>query len=228
MRLLYVLMIALWPGLLGAQEPPHPSITVNGIGEVTSSPDMATLTLGVTAEAASARTAMSEVSANTAAILEVLQAGGVAEADIQTRDLRLNPLWSNASSVRQRKITGYQASNMVLVRARDLDGLGALLDRVIESGATDFNGLSFGLQDPEPLMDEARRLAVAEARRKAELYAEAAGVALGPLITLNEAGGGSPRPVMMEMARAASAAVPIAGGELTIAANVVLAYEIAE
>lgn len=110
---------------------------------------------------------------------------------------------------------------------RDLSALGSVLDAVIADGANSFQGLNFGLQDPEPTLDEARRRAVADGLRKAALYAAAAGVRLGPLTSLSEAGSNQPRPEMMQAARMSSDAVPVAPGEVTVSASVTMVFAIA-
>ncbi|MDJ0826839.1 MAG: SIMPL domain-containing protein [Rhodobacter sp.] len=214
-----VLALPIW-----AQETAPGRLTVTGEGRVESVPDMATITLGVTSEARTAADAMRETSKATAAVLGRLASAGIEDRDMQTRDLSLSPVWDSRSSSSPPKIVGFQARNTVVVRVRALDALGGILDEVIEAGANLFQGLSFGLQEPGPVHDEARRRAVAEARRKAALYAEAAGLSLGAVLELNEAGG-SPRPMMLERAAMASA-VPIAAGEVAIQAAVSMVFEI--
>lgn len=202
-------------------------ITVTGEGEVLGAPDMATITMGAIGEGATARDALSQVSTKVRALLARLEAEGIEARDIQTSGLSLSPRWKHPKNAAPR-IEGFQASNMVTVRVRDLDKLGAVLDGVVSDGANQFHGLQFGLSEPRPALDEARRRAVRDGRAKAELLAEAAGVALGPLVMMSEVGGG--RPPVMPMARMEMAAesVPIAGGEVGIAARVTLVYEIAE
>ena len=128
------------PALLAAQELTQSrQIIVNGEGEVTAAPDMATITLGVTHRADEAKAAMDTTSDNVTAILERLAALGVAESDMQTRNLTLNPVWSDngRTDLEQNVITGFVASNTIYVRVRDLESLGPLLDAVIEDGAND-------------------------------------------------------------------------------------------
>ena len=121
------------------------------------------------------------------------------------------------------------AGNTVHIRVRDLDKLGGLLDQVVKDGANTFNGLSFGLQDSTDAKNEARRRAVADARAKAELYAEAAGVSLGKIIELTDGVTSSPQPMFMERsAMVMSDAVPIAEGEVSTSARVTITFEIAE
>jgi len=206
----------------------EPQLSVTGRGTFEATPDMATLTLGVTHEAKTAEDAMDLVSADVADVLRLLRLAGIEERDLQTSGLTLSPVWSNYGSGQARRITGFSASNMLTARVRDMSNLGEVLDDVIEEGANSFQGLSFGLQEPEPALDAARRAAVADAMAKARLFAEAAGVTLGPILSLSEAGAQTPRPQMMEMARMASDAVPVAPGELTISAGVSMVFEIVD
>ena len=204
-------------------------ITVTGYGEVAAEPDMATMTLGVTHADKEASAAMAVVSANVARILEALTKAGIAPTDIQTRQLTLNPLWSNRSSVSTNdpEISGFSASNIVMVRIRDLDALGSILDAVLEEGGNRFDGLRFGLQDPGPLTEDARRAAVADAMARAALLAEAAGVSLGPVQSISDMSGGV-QPRMMEAAAARGSGMPVAGGEVTVQANVTMVFAIGE
>ncbi len=202
-------------------------ITVNGEGSVFAVPDMAVITMGASSESETAKEAMDQTSDITAAILDQLAQAGVAARDIQTSDLSLNPLWSNRSSSDSRpRIDGYQASNRVTVRVRELANLGIILDAVLSDGANQLGGLQFTLSEPEPLMNEARVKAVADARARAELFANAAGVELGPLLSLSESGARAPRPEMFGMARSADSEVPVAQGETELRASVTLVYEI--
>ncbi len=202
-------------------------ITVTGQGHVETAPDMATITLGVTHEGPVAGDAMQATSDSVAKMLDRLAKLGVEPRDVQTQNLSLNPVWSNQtnSGARVRKITGFVASNTVSVRVRDLPSLGGVLDAVIQDGANEFNGLRFSVQDPEPLVIEARKLAVENAIAKAEQLATAAGVRLGDVMTINENGGGRPRQ-MLEMARVASDSVPVAAGEVSLSSSVTLVFAI--
>ncbi|WP_292286532.1 SIMPL domain-containing protein [Marivita sp.] len=204
-------------------------ITVTGDGSVSAAPDMAIITMGAAADAESAKIAMDETSAITSAILERLTEAGIASRDIQTSDLSLIPMWSNQSSTDgRRRIEGYRASNRVTANIRDLDVLGPVLDAVLTEGATNLGGLQFTISDPEPLMNDARRKAVEDARARADLFAEASGVTLGRLLSLSETASRAPRPETLRMARAADAGVPVAEGETEISAGVTLVYAIAE
>jgi hypothetical protein len=202
-------------------------ITVTAQGHATAAPDLAVISLGVEREAPSAAQAVAEMSAGAEAALAAVAAAGVASRDVQTRGLDLAPRRERREGPGEGEIVGYVAATTVTVRVRDLSKLGAVLDSVVEAGANRFRGLSFDLAEPQAIEDEARRAAVAEARRRAALYAEAAGVELGPLVRLEEAGG-TPRPEMMRTAStmADASGVPIAEGELELTARVTLVYEI--
>lgn len=203
-------------------------ITVTAQGRATAAPDLAVITLGVQREAPSAAEAVAEMSAGAEAVLAAVEAAGIAGRDVQTQGLDLSPRREMREGPGRGEIVGYVAATTVTVRVRDLGRLGAVLDSVVGAGANLFRGLSFDLADRQAAEDAARRAAVAEARRRAALYAEAAGVALGPLVRLEEAGG-APRPEMMRAATAMADAggVPVAEGELELTARVTLVYGIA-
>jgi uncharacterized protein YggE len=226
MRILLPLFLAAILATAAAAEE-RATLTMTGEGRSAAAPDMATITLGVVAEADTARAAMDEASASVAALLEALTAAGIEGRDVQTSALTLNPLWNTYSSTPSKpEITGFTAANTVTVRVRALDGLGQVLDRVLDTGANSFNGLQFGLQDPQPAEDAARAAAVADARRKAELVAGAAGVSLGPIVSITEAGGVAPPQPMMRMDAAMAESVPVAAGELEIVRHVTIVWEI--
>lgn len=225
-RLLPVLVLMLATPAL-AQEAPG-GITVTGEGSVQVAPDMAQLSVGVTSEAKTAEAAMSANSDAAAEVLSRLKAAGIAERDVQTSGLSLYPRRDDRrlDQPGEPPIVGFVASNTLQVRVRDLDALGGILDEVVSGGANTLNGLSFGLQDPSEATDEARRRAVADAQAKAALYADAAGVTLGPVRSIDEQGG-APRPMMMEAAGLAKSGVPVASGELEVSASVTMAFGIA-
>jgi hypothetical protein len=205
-----------------------PQITVTGEGQVEAAPDMATMTLGVTTEARTAAEAVSSNSAQLAQVLGRLRDAGVAERDLQTTGLTLNPNWQAPSEGGTPRITGYIASNMLTVRLRDLTATGGVLDAAIGDGANTFNGLSFGLSDPAPAMAEARRRAVADAMARAKLLTEAAGLTLGPVLSITEGGVRAQPGPMFRMEAAADMAVPVAGGAVETAASVTMVFGLGE
>ena len=225
MRWVLAALAALWVGAAFGMEAESGKLTVTGQGRIDSPPDMATITLGVSFDAQTAGAALEASSTATARVLAALQSLDIEARDMQTRDLALQVLWDNRSSSlkQQPKIIGYRSSNTVMIRVRDLPKLGMILDEVVETGANNFHGLSFGLQTPGPLQDQAREAAVQDAMRKAALFAKAAGVTLGPLLSLSESGS-APQPMMMERMAAMSDAVPIAEGEVSVTASVTMVF----
>jgi hypothetical protein len=203
-------------------------LTVTGTGEVTAQPDMATVSLGVETQAESAAAALAQNSEAMAKVLARLEAAGIAAKDVQTSALSIYPVHEpNPDGMPRPKVIGYQAANQVTVQVRALDRLGAVLDQVVVDGANSMNGLSFAVAEPEPLLRQARDKAVADAMDKARRYAAAAGVALGPILALDEAGSAPPAPYMRRMAAEAMAAdVPVAAGETTLAASVTVVFAI--
>lgn len=233
MRLTPVLLaLSLSAAPIWAQEAQTRQIIVTGVGEVAVVPDMAVITLGVSEQDKSAAAAMRATSDSAAAILARLSENGIDARDVQTSDVSLNPVWNNRSSGMssdsEPKIVGYTANNRITVRVRDLDSLGSLMDAVLEDGANRFNGLRFAVQEPRPHQDAARQEAVADAMEKAKLYSEAAGVTLGPILTMSELGMSSGPAPMVEMSMARDSGVPIAAGEQEISARLTVVFGIAD
>lgn len=222
-------LVAVVMSMAGAafSDPAPRQISVSGLGQVAATPDMATITLGVTNEAPEAADAMAATSAAVTQILNRLDGMGLAARDVQTQRFSLNPIWSNRNydAGKPAKITGFQASNMVMVRIRDLDKLGDILDAVIADGANNFNGLQFSVQDPKPLIKAARQAAVEDAIERAKVLAQTAGVELGPILSMSEQGG-RPMPMMMSAMRESS--VPVAAGEVMLEASVQMVFQIAD
>ncbi|MCU0828258.1 MAG: SIMPL domain-containing protein [Tabrizicola sp.] len=208
-----------------AQETPAPMISVTATGTVEAAPDMATLSIGVTTQGDTAAAAMAANSSSVEAVMARLAAAGIEARDMQTSNLSLYPNWSDGSSTAA--VVSYVVSNQLTIRIRQLDSLGTVLDAAITDGANTLNGLTFGLADPDPAMNEARKAAVAEARARAELLAEAAGVKLGKIVAITE-GSAWTDPAPMFRAEVSAAPVPVAGGELGLSASVIVQYEILE
>ena len=224
------LPLAAAPALAQESEPPA-TISVGGTGQVSVAPDMATLTIGVETRAESAAAAVAENNSAAQRILETLKENGLAAEDIQTANFSVSPVYDEATYQRREgpRIVGYEARNQVMAEVNALDTLGALLDATVASGANRIDGLSFGLRDDSQVADEARAEAVTDARRKAGILAEAAGVTLGQILSIHE-GGGGPIPLQdRRFAMAAEAAsVPIERGETTVTAHVQVVWEIVE
>lgn len=206
------------------------TISVTGDGTVAVAPDMATVSLGVTTEADTAKAAMTANNEALTAVIERLKSAGVEARDIQTSGLSLGPRfdYSVTSSSGSQTINGYIASNMLTVRVQAIDTVGAVLDAVITDGANTLNGVTFGLKDSTATTDEARKAAITDARRKAELYAAAAGAKLGRVLSISDQNGFmSPMP-MAAAAFDKAGNVPVAQGELSVGASVGVVFEMLE
>ena len=205
-------------------------ISVAGLGEVKTAPDMATVSTGVVSEAATAKDALAKNNAAMAAVIAALKNAGVGEDDIQTSDFSVSPKYNyRPNQTEPQRIVGYTVSNTVTAQIKNLKNLGPILDTLVQSGSNQINGISFGINEPKKTLDEARKKAAADARAKAELYAEAAGVSLGRVIQITESSAVVPPVPMYRMAVAnqtAEASVPIAAGQQTVSANVSITFEI--
>lgn len=201
------------------------TLSLSAYGETKIAPDMASIRLGVTTSAPSAAEAMSANSGQMSRMLAALKAAGVAERDIQTSALNLNPQYVYAQNQPPR-LTGYQATNDVTVQVRDLARLGPAVDATVSAGANQVNSIAFSLADPTPAQDAAREKAVRALQAKAELYAHAAGYRVARLVSLSEGGGAAlPTPVYAQAA-ARMQAVPVAPGELNVRADVTGVFEL--
>lgn len=218
---------SLTPAPLLAQTQEGGTITVTGSASVTVVPDLATLTLGVTTMGATAAEALSANSVAVQAVMDRLAAAGIDPRDIQTSNLALNPNYSSYDSNQMPQIQNYTASNQVTVTIRKLDQTGAVLDAAVRDGANTLGGLSFGLADTRPAEDAARKAAVADARARAELLTEAAGVHLGAILSISE-GGAEPVPQPMYRMDMAAAPVPVSGGTLDVAASVTVVWTLTQ
>jgi uncharacterized protein YggE len=209
----------------GPGAPPHraSSVTVTGTGTVTAVPDMAQITTGVVTQAPTAAQALAANSQAMERLLQALGALGVAARDIQTTNISVSPLRRQGRDGQPPEITGYEVTNQVRVKVRDLSRLGRVLDQQVGQGANLVYGVQFGQQEPLRLLDEARKRAMADARRRAELYAAAASLKVGRVVAVQEAGAASPRPEMAPRV-AMAAAVPVAPGEQEIQASVTVTF----
>lgn len=195
-------------------------VSVQGEGTVETVPDMAEIATGVTARAETARQALDTSSAAMRRLMAALRKAGVAEADIRTSQFNVSPWYEPPAAGRQRRIAGYQATNQVTARIRDLARLGTILDAVVTAGANRVNNVRFGVAEPRNLMDEARRKAVVDARRRAALYAESAGVKLGAVLSIEEQAVHVPRPRAMALEAVRAASVPVSPGTEEVTATV--------
>ena len=227
-----------------AQQPPPPpapdpnlrTMTVTGEGVIRARPDMAIVMLGVVNEADDAKLALAANNEAMTRILDALRTGGIESRDLQTSGFSIQPRYSQPPRDPQPteswtpEITGYSVHNTITLRIRDLALVGEILDLVVTLGANTVSGPSFSVAEPEALENSAREAAVREAREKAELYARAAELRLGPITRLEEYAFAPPPPVIMQRMAAEAAAmdssVPIEGGEITFQSQVTITWRL--
>lgn len=203
------------------------SLTVAATGEASRSPDFATVSAGVVTQAAAAADAMRDNARRMSAVLAALKAAGIAERDIQTSRVGLEPQYRYEQN-KAPEILGYQATNTVTVKLHDLSRLGRVLDALIAQGANQINGPSFGIEHPEAAYADARRTAVRNALAQAQTYADALGVKLRKIVSIQESGGGHmPQPMYRAMAAPPPAdATPIATGETSVSVGITMVVEL--
>jgi uncharacterized protein YggE len=221
--------------LTPAIEAGHTLLTLSAEGRTSRKPDLAIFTAGVSSSGKTAGEAMSANSADMAKVIAALRKSGIAERDIQTSNLNLNPVYADmsrqsADPLQQQvpRIIGYQASNMVTVKQRDLAQFGKVIDTLVNAGANQVNGPSFQIDQQDGALDEARLAAIRKARERANLYAGAVGMKVARIISISESGGYlAPMPMYRVAAQSADAAAPIAPGEVSLEMNVTVQFELA-
>ncbi|QQQ18783.1 SIMPL domain-containing protein [Brevundimonas vitis] len=207
----------------------EPSISLSAYGEVKVAPDMATITFGVVTEAPTAAEAMAQNAARMTQVIAALRRAGISERDIQTSGLNLSAQYDYVQNEPPR-LRGYQASNRVTVVINDVNAVGTTADAVVAAGVNQIDGITFGLKNPKAAEDQARRAAVTALQSKASLYADALGVRLGGIRSLNEGGPNMVQPPVFAGNRMAMAAdmesTPVAPGELTVRIDITGVYDI--
>ena len=218
--------------------PGNTMLSLSAQGQSFSAPDLAVFTAGVTGSGKTAAAALAANSAKMNEVFAALKKAGIAEKDIQTSNLSLNPVYADMSGQRnvdpleQRvpPIIGYQVNNTVNVRQRKLEDFGKVIDTLVTAGANQVNGPNFQVDDQDAALDEARNAAMKKARDRASLYARAAGLRVVRILTISESGGYVPQPPIL-YARAAMAdmasAPPVAAGEVSLTMNVSVTFELA-
>lgn len=204
-------------------------LNISAQAEARRVPDVATLSAGVVTQAADGNTAMRENAVQMDKVMAAIRAAGIAERDIQTSGVNLNPQYRYADNEAP-KITGYQASNTVSLKVRDITRLGKVLDSLAAQGANQINGPSFEIDQPEPVYDEARLAALKKAQARAETYAKSLGLRVRRIVSISEGSSGGFRPPMpmMAMARAGKAEMDtaVAPGETTLSVNLDVVFEL--
>lgn len=206
-----------------------PQVAVTGEASVGVVPDVARFTAGVVTEAKTAREAAANNNTLMTAVMSAIKAAGVADRDVQTSGYSVMPVIANnsGSPPSPDRITGFRVTNSVALTLHSLDKVGSTIDAVTAAGANTLGGVEFTVADESKALDAARIEAMADARRKAELYAKAAGATLGGVLEIRETVG-RPGPVYQTFARAAAAPPPpIAGGELTLRVSILARFGLA-
>src|SRR5690349_20928115 len=202
------------------------AMSVTGTASISVPPDLASVDAGVATDAKTAREASDTNNTAMAKVLAALKTANIDAKDIQTSRLSLQPQYAPNRSGPS-PIVGYRASNRVTVRIHDVSKVAGVIDTLVGAGANDIGNVNFEVSQASKLLDDAREKAVADARRKAEIYAKAAGVTLGAPLSISEEG--APQPVFrgkMAMPMAAAAPTPIAQGEETLSISVSVTWAI--
>jgi uncharacterized protein YggE len=230
-RLAFSVMALVLAGVAaGAAPDPLPrTLTVTGLGTAKAAPDEANFSAGVVSQGATASQALAANSRAMNAVFATLKKQGIPEKAIQTSNLSLSPQYQpcKPNVACPQRIVGYEVSNNVSVTT-GLDKAGPVLDALVASGSNQFGAISFSIHDPKPLLAQARVDAVKDALERGALYAKAAGVSLGPILSIQEGGSEAPRPMLYAMRNKAMAgeAMPVAGGEESVSANVSITWTI--
>ena len=192
-------------------------------------PDVATISAGVVTQAADGNAAMRQNAEQMDKVMAAIRAAGIADKDIQTSGIGLNPQYRYAENEAP-KITGYQASNTVSIKVRDLPKLGKVLDALAAQGANQINGPSFEIDQPEPVRDEARLAALKKAQTRAETYAKALDLRVRRIVSISEGGGGlrPPMPMMMRANAADGFAkeTSVSPGETSLSVSLDVVFEL--
>lgn len=214
---------------------PRSTVTVSGEGRVSAAPDLAEVSVGVVTEAPTAGEALKANSAAMTTLQDTIKQRGVAAKDLQTSNVNVQPRYSQPGPNQVQRggefvprIVGYSVTNTVQVRVRELGKLGELLDAIVGAGANQVYGISFRIDESQALLDQARKRAMADAKRRAELLTGEAGLVLGWPIMISESGGSfqppMAKPMMRGMAMMAADSVPISAGEQELAVAVQVVY----
>jgi uncharacterized protein YggE len=203
------------------------AISVSGEATISVAPDLAQIDAGVASDAKSAKEASDANNAAMGKVLLALKGAGLAEKDYQTSRLSLQPQYAPNRATGASPVVGFRASNRVTVKIRDVTKVASIIDTLVGAGANDIGNISFEVTQASKLLDDAREQAVADARRKAEIYAKATGVTLGAPLSVTEGGG----PVPLFKARLAppppmAAPAAVAPGEETLSVTVNVSWAI--
>ncbi|MFC3713531.1 SIMPL domain-containing protein [Sphingoaurantiacus capsulatus] len=207
------------------------TLAVAAEGKVERAPDVADLSAGVMTQSKTASEAMRFNANKMTAVVAALKRAGIADRDIQTSGINLSPQYMYREN-QPPLLTGYQASNNVSVRVRDIANMGKTIDALVAQGSNQINGPTFRLDKPEPALDEARVAAMTKARQRAELYAKAAGLRVKRILQISEGSAVTPPPYPVPVMRAQAmaemkdASTPVAAGEVELSVTVNVVFEL--
>lgn len=216
-----------------AQTPPTAAndgtlLSVSAEAQATRVPDIATISSGVVTQAADANSALRANAEQMSKVMAAVKAAGIAERDVQTTGIGVYPQYRYAEN-QPPAITGYQATNTVSLKIRDLTKLGKVLDALVASGSNQINGPSFEIDEPEAAYDEARRNALKKAEARAEMYAKTLGLRVRRIASISEGGGfnqSGPMPMMMKAGMAEARDTQISPGETSLSVNLNVVFEL--
>ncbi len=194
---------------------------VTGEGKVNVKPDLGTVSAGVSATGATTSQVQNEINSSINKVSEAVRALGVDSKDIQTSTYNINPTYSDSQV-----ITGYSANTTLTIKVRDINKVGQVIDAATRAGATNVNNLGFEVSDKSKLENEARKLAVDDAKKKAQNEADIAGFRLGRIVNYSESFGGQPRPMPLAAESAIKTPTNLQTGQEEIDVTVTLSYEI--
>jgi len=237
--LLLAVALALWMPMTACAQPQTAAgyamsadgtlLSVSASADAKRVPDVATISTGVVTQAADANAAMRANAVQMDKVMAAIRAAGVGERDIQTSGISLNPNYKYAEN-QAPTIIGYQASNTVNVKVRDLSKLGKVLDTFVAQGANQVNGPNFEVDKPDEAYDEARIAAIKKAQARAQTYADALGLKVRRMVSISEGGASFPRPMPMMRAMAADAMqqkeTSVAPGESTLSVSIDVVFEL--
>ena len=203
------------------------TVTVLGHGSVTVTPDIASVSVGVLITRPTIAEAQSAATTQMTAVIDAVKAAGIDEKDIQTSYYSVNVLFNYDNTGNPTEVVGYQISNQVNVIVRDLDQVGSLLADAVAAGANTIYGITFGVDEPSAAESEARAAAVADARARAEELAQAAGLSLGRVLSINE-GTAEPIPYYTDgqFAGGKGGGAPVQPGSLEVTVDVQVTFEL--
>jgi len=207
-------------------DPKIPTIQVTGTGSVQAKPDTASISIGVSTEDGNAQNAVSRNNAATAKVISELEAAAIEKKDLKTSNFSVYPQYRTEGSDKHPVVT-YRASNTVTVTVHNLDKVGDILTKAVAAGSNQISGPNFSVSDPEKYLAEARKKAVENAIAKASVYANAAGLKLGSILSMVEEGAAAPVYAPRSASFSAAAApVPVEAGEESIQARILLVVEL--